>query len=217
MKFITVAPVGDNMGALYVGIKEFPTESVVLIAHDQYQDEAEKAEKELKKFRVPVKIVKIDGDIWEETFKAISEIRKTSDSNILVNVATGDRNLQCAATSAAFVNGLKAFSVGKKDVMMLPVMKFSYYRLIPEKKWKILSLLYQDRNCCASFEEISKRLSMSLPLVSYHINGNVKSEGLKQMGLVDIMEKRGRFQVNLAPLGKLLIEGHVDSQTEKKK
>ena len=207
MKHIVVAPAGDSIDALFVGIKEFPTERVILITPKKYMSEAMRAQKELKKFSVPVKIIEIDNS-WESMFKAISEI-KSANGNILVNVATGDRDMQCAATSAAFVNGLKAFSIDNGSAMMLPVLKFSYYKLIPERKLSILKILREDKNCCASFDELSRRLKMSLPLVSYHINGNVKSEGLVRMGLVDVMEKKGKMEISLTSLGKLLIDGYV--------
>ncbi|MBI4174223.1 MAG: hypothetical protein HY517_01150 [Candidatus Aenigmarchaeota archaeon] len=208
MKHTVVAPVGDSIDALFVGIKEFPTEKIVLITPKKYASEAAMAQKELKKFRIPVRIVEIDYS-WESVFRAIAEI-KTGAENILVNVATGDRDMQCAATSAAFVNGLKAFSIDNGSVMMLPVLKFSYYKMIPERKLSILKILRQDKTCCASFEELSRRMKMSLPLVSYHINGNAKSEGLTQMGLAEVTEKKGRMEIELTPLGKLLIDGYVD-------
>ena len=49
---------------------------------------------------------------------------------------------------------------------------------------KILKLLYEKEACCSSMEELSRETKMSIPLISYHINGNLKSEGLKTMGLV---------------------------------
>lgn len=209
MKNIIVAPVSKNIDALFVGIKEFPTEKVVLLAPAKYSDEAKKAKRDLERFRIPAHVIALEGDMWEETFRAIAEIKNTSDKEILVNVSTGDELTQCAATSAAFVNGLKAFGVVNDEVMLLPVLKFNYYKLIPEKKMLVLNLLHNEKDCCASFDELGKRLGMSLPLVSYHINGNAKSEGLKQMGLVDVTERKGRLHISLTSLGRLLIKGYV--------
>ncbi len=213
MKYTIVAPIGDNSDALFAGIREFPTERIVLIVPKKYSAEAGRVEKELVKFRIPVRSVPIEGS-WESVFKTIVEMKNTSN-NILVNVSTGSRDMQCAATSAAFVSGLKAFSVDNDNVFMLPVMKFSYYKAIPEKKMSVLKLLKKDRECCASLEELSKKLKMSLPLVSYHINGNAKSEGLIDMGLVSVVEKKGRMNVNLTPLGNLLAEGYIDTVDNK--
>lgn len=209
MKSIIVAPVGTNIDALFVGVREFPTEKIVLIAHEKYKDEARRAEKDLKKFRVPVSVVDISGDIWEETFRAIAEIKKTAAKNIIVNVGAADVMTQCAATSAAFVNGLKAFSVVDSDIMLLPVLKFSYYKLIPKRKMEIIQCLSNEKDCCASFEELSKKLRMSLPLLSYHINGSRKSEGLRSMELVETAEKRGKIEIRLSTLGRLIVKGYV--------
>ena len=42
MKYTVIAPVGDNPDALFIGIKEFPTEKIVLICP---RDNLKKAEK----------------------------------------------------------------------------------------------------------------------------------------------------------------------------
>jgi len=209
MKYTVVAPVGGNLDALFVGLREFPTEKVILISAEKHIEQAKKAKRDLERFRVPASIIEIRGDLWEETFKIIADMKQNTNKEILVNVSTGDAMTQCIVLSAAFVNGLKAFGVNKDNVMMLPVLKFSYYRLIPEKKMRILHFLSNNRDCCSSFEEMSKKLGMSLPLLSYHINGNIKSEGLKKMGLVETYSKKGRIEVKLTKLAELLLKGYV--------
>ncbi len=143
-------------------------------------------------------------------FKAFAQIKaREKDSRILVNVATGDKMSTCAALSAAFVNGLKAFSVDGNEPMMLPVLKFSYYKMLSDRKKMILLTMSQDDGSY-SLEKLSERLKMSLPLLSYHINGNRKSEGMLELGLVEASEKtRGRVEVKLTQLGRLLAEGSL--------
>jgi len=210
-KKVVIAPVGDNIDALFVGIREFPTERVILIIPEDKVKDAEKAKKDLEKFRIPVQITEIKGNLWESMFQKIAELKAIEkDKDIIINTSSGDRMTQCAATSAAFVNGLKAMSVAGNDVMMLPVLKFSYYSMLTEKKMEILKLL-NGPDCCSSLDELSKKTKMSLPLISYHINGNLKSEGLKEMGLVETEEKKGRIAVSLSTLGKLLLKGYVSS------
>ena len=212
MKNIIIAPVGDHMDALFIGLKEFPTEKIILITPKERLEEALKTQKELERFKVPTEIKEITGNIWEETFKTVTQIKNLEkDQKIMVNVATGDRNGRCAATCAAFVNGLKAFSVDEEKVMLLPVLKFSYYKLISDKKMQLLKILY-GKDCCSSLEELSKRSKMSLPLISYHINGNLKSEGLKELGLVETTEKKGRIGITLTMLGKLLVDGYITKE-----
>ncbi len=214
MKKIVIAPMGDHMDALFVGIREFPTEKIILISPPKYDDEVESVKKDLDKFKMPLHVMNIKGDneikIWENTFKAIADIRTSEkEKEILVNVATGDRTTRCAATSAAFVNGLKAFAVSKDKAMMLPVMKFNYYKLISDKKMELLNILHKE-NCCQSLDELSKKTGMSLPLISYHVNGNLKSEGLKTMGLIETTESKGKIALELSPLGRMIVRGHVE-------
>ena len=209
-KNIIIAPVGDNINALFVGLKEFPTERIYLLTPAAYLKTAEKAVKGLEKFGIPTKIIEMKGEVWEDMFRKIGEISKIEGGkNLLINTATGDRMTTCAATSAAFVNGIKAFSVEKGMAMLLPVLKFSYYRILTDKKMEILTTLSKP-NCCISLQELSKKTKMSLPLISYHINGNLKSEGLKKMGLVETEEIKGRMEIKLSVLGRMLIHGYVN-------
>ena len=204
VKYTIIAPVGDNMGALYIGLKEFPTLKVILLTPTKMMPEAKTALKELQKFGIDVAIEDIKGSVWEEMFKKIAEYAEF-EKNILINTATGDRTTTCAATSAAFVNGIKAFSVENNEVMLLPVLKFSYYKILSERKMKILQTLMGAR----SFEQLYKKTKMSPPLLSYHLNGNLKSEGLVQMGLVDIQQEKRALRISLTMLGRLLVSGYV--------
>ena len=74
---------------------------------------------------------------------------------------------------------------------------------------QILRIIHTEEKCCASLEELSKKTKMSLPLISYHINGNLKSEGLKDLGLVKTSEKKGKVAIELTMLGRLLLKGYV--------
>lgn len=210
-KKIIIAPVGDYMQDLFVGIREFPTERVILIASKDRMKDAEKTRGELDKFKIPCKIVEIKGNVWEETFQAVSEIKRAEgdDNRILVNVSTGDRETRCAATSAAFVNGIKAFGIADNDIWMLPILKFSYYKQLTEKKMGILKVLFGSPGCCSSLDELSRKTHMSLPLISYHINGNLKSEGLKELGLIETSETKGKVSVKLTVMGRMLVKGYV--------
>tara|TARA_Y100000310_G_scaffold225672_1_gene227706 strand:- start:8693 stop:9337 length:645 start_codon:yes stop_codon:yes gene_type:complete len=209
-KFTVVAPVGKEINNIFIGIRDFPTAKLILLTPANKVRAAHKIAKQVDKFKIPVKLVEIGGNIWESLFKKISQITKVEgEKKLLINTASADRSSQCALTSAAFVNGIRAFAVENGDTMLLPILKFSYYKLLTDKKMSILKLLYQDKTCCASLEELSKKTKMSLPLISYHINGTLKSEGLKKLGLVDTIESGGKISVNLSTMGQLLIKGYV--------
>ncbi len=198
------------MDALYLGIRNFPAEKVYLISAPEGIKDAMNARDSLEKFKIPTEILQVHGNLWEETFEMIAKIKeRIKEREIIVNVATGDRDMRCAATSAAFVNGLRAISVVGNETMMLPVLKFSYYQLLSDRKMDILRTLYIERDYCAPLEEMSRKMKMSLPLISYHINGTMKTEGLKQLGLVETNEEKGRVKVILTSLGKLIVRGYV--------
>ncbi len=214
MKSVIIAPVGDNVDALFIGLKELNVEKVVLIATKRLERKAERMMKDLQKFKIPAELVRIENYSWEEVFRVVAEIKGREGKDILINVATGDTTSRCATTCAAFVNGIKAFDIVDDEVMMLPVLKFSYYRLIPERKMGILKYLYKNQDCCASLDDLGKRLKMSPPLISYHINGTLKSEGLEKMGLIETMEGKRRTRLELTTLGKMLIKGYVEPVKE---
>ncbi len=198
------------MEALFVGIREFLTDEIILLAPESKRTVAEKTKKDLQRFSIPCTINSLQGDVWESMFRKISELSQSlKGKELIINTATGDKITTCAATSAAFVNGLKAFSVANGKAMLLPVLKFSYYKMLSDKKLKILQLLARDKTCCQSLDDLSKKAKMSLPLISYHVNGNFKSDGLLELGLVETQEAKGRTAIGLSMLGRMLIEGLV--------
>ncbi|MBI4448629.1 ArsR family transcriptional regulator [Candidatus Woesearchaeota archaeon] len=204
--YTLIAPIGDNPHALFVGIRSFPTERVILLTRKA--SEAQEIARDLERFKLPTTIVPIGRNIWDEVFHAIARIKNQSpNQQLIINVSTGDNMMSCAATSAAFVNGIKAYGIEKDQPMLLPVLKFSYYKLITEKKLKLLNLLHHREKL--TIQELSTQTKMSLPLISYHINGNATTEGLLRMGLVATQEDRGKTIITLTSLGTLLIRGYI--------
>ena len=102
MKYTVIAPVGDNMAALFVGIRDFPTEKIILVTPPKRAKEAEKTKQDLTKFSIPCQIIEIKGNIWEETFKKISEIKEIEkDKNIIINTATGSSSASSSARAGS--------------------------------------------------------------------------------------------------------------------
>jgi DNA-binding MarR family transcriptional regulator len=209
MKHTVIAPIGDNIDAIYIGLREFPTAKIILIYPNEKYAKVENAKRELEKFKIPVETIEIKGNMMEDMFRIFAQIRKVEgEDRLLVNVATGDKLIACIALSAAFVNGLKAFGIMANQPVLLPVLKFSYYKLISERKMKILEVLY--KRDFTNLEDLGKELKMSLPLISYHINGNQESQGLVRLGLIETIEgSKGRIRLQLTALGRLLIKGYL--------
>lgn len=208
MGHIVIAPVGDNPQALFVGIKEFPTEKVILIVPKENVREAEKLRRKLEEFTISAEIVELSENMMESMFREFGRIVSAyPPDNLIVNVATGDRMSTCAALSAAFANGLKAFGVSDGKAMLMPIMRLSYYHELSERKLKIMKAL-QGQDFIAPID-LAKKLKMSISLVSYHINGNFHSKGLKGYHLVEVREKGKNVFIRLSQIGNMLLRGYI--------
>lgn len=205
-KHTIIAPVGDGIKSLWLAIKEFPTRKVHLIAPEHAVELAEKTAKELEAKGIVSRIWRIHGDYWEETFRVVSEI-SSAEADVIIHVGTSDRDLQCAATSAAFVNGVYAINGDENKIGALPVLRFNYYTMLTEKKLQIIAAL--DEQKYSSLDDLGKNVKMSLPLLSYHIHGNYKTEGLVQMGLVELGKRGATQSITLTSMARLLLKGYV--------
>ncbi len=215
LKYNIVVPLGSNLDSTFVAVREFPTEKVFLVQVDKQKEKTDELRQVLDKLKISLQTVEIKGNLLEGMFRAFAQIKgSVSEDSVLVNVSAADNMSNCAALTAAFVNGLKAFSVMGDKLTMLPVLKFSYYRLMPERKLAILKFLKTQPDCCSSLEDLATRLKMSLPLTSYHINGTAKVEGLVTQGLVEVhLGPRGKSQVMLTEMGRMIAEGLVEAPT----
>lgn len=209
-KSIIIAPIGENLDSLFVGMKNFPTEKIILITDKNSIGEAIIAKEAIEKFKIQVNIKEIKSVNVENMFEAIADIKQFEDNKkLIINSSAGNKFTSCAVTCAGYVNGIKSFFVIGDDVVVLPILRFSYYKLLTDKKMELLKMLYKNENCCSSLEELSQKTKMSLPLVSYYINGSINTEGLETMGLVDVEKVRGKISVKLSILGRMFVKGYI--------
>ena len=211
MGYTVIAPVGDNLDALFIGMKEFATEKVYLITPKENLKQAKGLEKKLQPFSIQVTIMEVDGPLMESMFSSFGKILQDNNEqdNIIVNVATGDRLSTCAALSASFANGLRAFGVMDKKPMLLPIMKLSYYNELSESKLKILCNLSKDEHI--NLTDLAKKTKMSVSLLSYHLNGTLKYKGMVSLRLVEVKEKNKNLLIKLSEMGSLLLKGYITS------
>lgn len=209
VKYVVAGLVGDNRDAVLAGVREFPTQQFFFITPKEKARSTIRTKDELSDFKIQTDVIRIRGDPWEETFRVVSRL-SVEYPELLINAAAAkDPMLQCVATCAAFVNGIRAFGVSEKgEAMLLPVLKFSYYKLLTDKKMSILHAL-DNPDCCASLQQLSRKTGMSLPLISYHVNGNTRSTGLVGLGLAETRGRGRRVSIHLTPLGKMLVRGYV--------
>lgn len=206
---VTIAPMGEEMDTLFPVLRTFPTEKIVLIASDDTLKDASKFKEKLEVFRIPVEIVNVEEFTIDEIFKIIKKVANSEkDKEVLINVASGDKVTSCFTLCAAYVYGMKAVAVMGENVVLLPIMKFSYEKTISDSKLKILRSLCRGKGT-SSFGDLESEISMSPPLLSYHLNGTAQSDGLKQMGLVETQEAGKKVTLELTSLGRMLMSGYL--------
>ncbi len=207
MKHVVIAPFEEDINSVLAGVKEFPTEKVILLTPLEHLGKAKNAQKEFSRFKIPVEIVELESDNnFEEIFEKIAHIKaKEKGKDILMNLSSATGMLSCISLSAAFVNGLKAFEISNEKLFLFPILKFSYYNMLSDKKLQMLQLLGQ-KDCCESLEELSKKTKLGPSLINYHLYGNEKNPGLKELGLVEVQRQKGKIVLQLTTLGKLLLK-----------
>jgi hypothetical protein len=124
-----------------------------------------------------------------------------------MNVSCGDKLIGCAALSAAFINGIKAFGMDSAGAPLpMPVLKLSYSEIISEPKLNILKAMERVGGALESLEKLEEASGYGKPLLSYHIMGGKEARGLAELGLVEVEKgDRGKLSTKLTTLGKLLV------------
>jgi DNA-binding transcriptional ArsR family regulator len=212
MEVITVGVIGpdrDSLDVLRKGLREFPCERVVLVTDSDNRKRADKAKLALEAVGLRVAVYKVAGFSFEHLFHTVSELKASGSGQRLVVNVDADYRSSCIMLSASFVNGVQAIGILDGKVIAYPIMKFSYYSAISERKQKILEAIAK-RGEVESLEEISQLCGLSLPLVTYHVRGSGEKPGLEELGLVETKKRGKQVAVKLTALGKLLLAGQVE-------
>lgn len=210
MKNIVIAILGEDEDArdiLFEGFKKFEPDEVILLVKKDYKKKGKEIIKELNSKSILYKSQTISSEPHiEEVFLEVKKISQIySNENIVINVDT-DYFTSCLALSSAFVNGITAIGFMKEEIIVYPIMRFSYYNALNEKKLELLKLINKKKSI-ASMDELAKLSKMSLPLIAYHLRGNKDSKGLIEMNLVESKKEKGIVSLKLTSLGRLIISG----------
>ncbi len=212
-KTLQIATLGPDTDPVLVGIRTLPVHKLYLIHLESDKPLAQKLIRDL----ASVLKVEVDGypvpntDVLTHVLEGVAGILQKEKENfddVLFNVSSGEKLLSCAALSSAFVNGLKAFAVVNGEPMLLPVLKFSYDRIVSQTKLDILKALVKNGGEVESLEKLKELTDYGKPLLSYHIQGAEDSQGLAELGLVEVKKgERGKSIVKATTLGRLLTLG----------
>lgn len=200
---------GSDTDPIVVGIREFPISRLVLLYPAEEEPTVARLLGQLTPLRLEVERRLITGDLLLGVLSIVREIvtgQARDYEEVLVNVSSGSKLLSCAALSAAFVNGLRAFAVVDNAPLALPVLRFSYMELVSETKVRILEALLSLGGLATSLSALSQRAKIEKSLLSYHLRGGRDSQGLEGLGLVQLARAgQGRLSVQLTPMGGLLL------------
>ncbi len=185
-----------------------------------FDSDKSKAEEFARKIRnvlgLPITIhLATKENVIRDTMERVNEILNIEGRNfqqVLMNVSSGDKLIGCAALSAAFINGIKAFGMDstKSVPLLMPVLKLSYNEIISTAKIKILKTIDGMGGTINSLEELEQASGLGKPLLSYHVQGGKDSKGLANLGLVEVERgDRGKMIINLTTLGKLLVSSNT--------
>jgi len=190
---------------------------LAFICFDSDKSKAEEFARKIKNvLGLPITINLVTKEnVIRDTMERVNEILNIEGRNfqqVLVNVSSGDKLIGCAALSAAFINGIKAFGMDstKSVPLLMPVLKLSYNEIISTAKIKILKTIDGMGGTINSLEELEQASGLGKPLLSYHVQGGKDSKGLANLGLVEVERgDRGKMIINLTTLGKLLVSSNT--------
>jgi hypothetical protein len=190
---------------------------LAFICFDSDKSKAEEFARKIKNvLGLPITINLVTKEnVIRDTMERVNEILNIEGRNfqqVLMNVSSGDKLIGCAALSAAFINGIKAFGMDstKSVPLLMPVLKLSYNEIISTAKIKILKTIDGMGGTINSLEELEQASGLGKPLLSYHVQGGKDSKGLANLGLVEVEKgDRGKMIINLTTLGKLLVSSNT--------
>jgi hypothetical protein len=207
----------EGQDGIALGIRSFPVHKLVIIC---FASDKNKAEEFARKIRnvlgLPVTInVVTKENVIRDTMERVNEILNLNAKEfqqVLMNVSCGDKLLGCAALSAAFINGIKAFGMDTTGTvpLLMPVLKLSYSEIISDAKVKILKAIDSAGGTIESLDQLEHLSGYGKPLLSYHVQGGKDSKGLADLGLVEVEKgDRGKISAKLTTLGKLLVTSNA--------
>lgn len=205
-----IALLSDDPSPVLAGVRALGAEHVSVLGRASSQGVYEKLS-ELLDGAARHDFQEIPGHPLLGTIHAVRRLAQEPPgrfSDVLVNVGGADRSLACAALSAAFMSGVKAFDVEHGRIQFLPVLKFSMREVVSEAKVGILRALDRAGGSCDRLKTLAREARLQDSLVSYHIRGGREGRGLEELGLVTLERgQRGALTIRLTPMGELIARG----------
>jgi hypothetical protein len=208
---IHVALVGENADLILKPVRELGGDEVILIGGGPDKAMADRIAGSLKPLGVRTSWRPVQGDMLLGFIRLMQEIAREHSlrrDEVVVNLAAGSRGATCAALSACFVAGLKAIDNDGGNIVVLPVLRFSYDEVVSDAKLAMLRALDTMGGVTGSLKDLAKGAEMQDSLASYHIRGGRDGRGLSELGLVEVDRgERGALIIRITPMGRLMARG----------
>ena len=189
---LQIATFGSDMQeGIAAGIRNFPIHKLALICYSSDNQKAEEFSRRIRSILgIPVTVTVVNREnVIRDVLERLSEIISMQGKNfqqILMNVSCGDKLIGCAALSAAFIHGIKAFGMDSDGAPLpMPVLKLSYSEIISEPKMNILKAMERVGGAVDSLEKLEEASGYGKPLLSYHVMGGKEARGLAELLMVE--------------------------------
>ena len=215
MKSLQIATFGDDLKGIMMGIKNFPVHQLILLCYPYDKSKAIRYSKEIETLiGIGSEIILVEKEnVVKDTVDRVNEVLLKNSleyQQVLMNVSSGDKLINCAALSAAYLNGIKTFAAdhNQSEPIFLPVLRYNYGELLSDTKLNILKSIDSKGGLVYSMEELEQISGHGKAPLNYHIQGSKEKMGLAQLGLVHIDKgDHGKTVISITKLGKLIIEG----------
>jgi DNA-binding transcriptional ArsR family regulator len=208
---LQIATVGEDIDPVVVGVREYPVRRLALLHEEETLDSAQELQSVLQPLKIDISLHEIGDDVLLDLLEKVHDIVDEEGphyDDVYINVSSGRRIVSCAALSAAFVNGIKAFGIQDDRPRTMPVLKFSYEEVVSDTKFGILEALDGVGGSVESLGELTEEADVEKSLLSYHIRGGSDAKGLEELGLVEVDRgTQGRLLIELTPMGEMLLAG----------
>lgn len=211
---VQVAFLGGNPRAVSVGLRDVPCEELILVCLER--DKAVATDMALtisKALGINVYVKELQDPAIDTVVRAVGDIvRSKNDKEVVLNIGSGDKYLTCAATVASYIFGLRAYEVMDDELHELPVIKLSYTATLSKPKIRIIKALKEMGGKTDNLSKLCRLTGYSKPLISYHLRGNDRSEGLVKLNLVSIRNKGRKVEIELTPQARIIMEAYLEER-----
>ncbi len=206
LETLHIALAGGETDAVLDGFLLHPATRVILLYRESDRAHAQKLRRRFSRAGISVDLHRFEGHPYLGTLQALNEIvvdsRLTHDE-IWVNVSSGCVDAGCAATTAAYLHGLKAFMVAGDAAPLMPVLPVDQRATLTDADVAVLRALGTSP---LSLARLARVAGLRTVVVRARVHGEPDHQGLVSRGLVHMPAPFSvRRRIRLSLVGEALL------------